>query len=197
VSDLVSAATSARTGLAQNDDELRGILALQRANLKSSLSPAEIAEQGFVTLVHTLDVLRRMHELAPSVVAKSGDTVVGYALTMLVEARPLVPQLEPMFDEIERATWHGAPLARRRFYVMGQICVARAFRATGLFAALYAEHDARYGDRFDCLVTEISTSNVRSARAHARVGFEPVACYRHAGDDWSVVARALSGAAPK
>jgi hypothetical protein len=186
-------ATSVRCVLAENTADFEGILALQRANLKRSLSERESGEQGFVTLVHTLDVLERMHELAPSVVAKSGSDVVGYALTMLVEARPLVPALAPMFEQIERASLRGVPLTERRFYVMGQICVARAFRSRGVFEALYAEHDARYAGRFDCLVTEISSSNARSLRAHARVGFEPVARYGHAGDEWVVVARALSG----
>jgi L-amino acid N-acyltransferase YncA len=180
-----------QVGLAGNDADLEGILALQRANLKRTLSPAESAEQGFVTLVHTLDMLRDMHALAPSVVAKSGGAVVGYALTTVPEARHCVPALLPMFDEIERVTWRGAPLAGQRFYVLGQICVARPFRSTGLFAALYAEHDARYGERFDCFVTVISPANTRSLRAHAKVGFETVSRYAHDGNEWVLVARAM------
>jgi GNAT superfamily N-acetyltransferase len=182
---------SVRVGLAENRADLCGILELQRANLRSTLSPTDISEQGFVTLVHTLEVLSAMHDLLPSVVAKSGDEVVGYALTMPVEARSLVPPLDPMFVELERAAWRGAPFTHRRFYVIGQVCVARAFRGTGVFGALYAEHDARYGERFDCMVTEVASSNPRSLRTHAKVGFEPILHYEHAGDDWVVVARAL------
>lgn len=171
--------------------DLPGIAALQRANLKSALSALEIREQGFVTLVHTLDVLERMHELAPSVVAKAGDQVVGYALTMLLEARPLVPELESMFEAFARARLCGQTVGNVRFYVMGQVCVARAFRGTGVFAALYAEHDARYGERFDWLVTEVSATNARSLRAHERVGFERCVSYGHGSDEWIVLARAL------
>jgi RimJ/RimL family protein N-acetyltransferase len=40
-------------------------------------------------------------------------------------------------------------------------------------------------------VTEVSTSNTRSLRAHARVGFEVVTTYRDATDEWAVVALGL------
>lgn len=176
--------------------DLPGILALQRANLKSALSPADIREQGFVTLVHSLDVLQRMHELAPSVVAKLGDEVVGYALTMLLEACSLVPALDPMFAALTGARFRGQPLQDTRFYLMGQICVARAQRGSGLFSALYHEHDARYGDRFDCIVTEVSAANARSLRAHDKVGFERSVTYTDDGDEWVVLARALKAPQP-
>ena len=45
-----------------------------------------------------------------------------------------------------------------------------------------------YAERFELLVTEISTRNQRSLRAHARVGFEPVHRYRDDVDEWEIVA---------
>ena len=172
--------------------DLPAILALQRANLKSALTPDDIREQGFVTLVHSQDMLERMHALGPSVVAKLGDEVVGYALTMLLEARPLVPALEPMFTALTGARFRGRALDAMRFYVMGQVCVARAQRGSGVFSALYAGHDAHYGDTFDCIVTEVSAVNTRSLRAHAKVGFERSVSYTDDGDEWLVLARALN-----
>ena len=64
--------------------ELQQILDLQRRNLARNLSKREVAEQGFVTVEHTLDVLRRMHALVPSIVARDGGELAGYALVMLV-----------------------------------------------------------------------------------------------------------------
>jgi hypothetical protein len=176
--------------------DLCGITALQRANLKSALSPAESREQGFVTLVHSLDALERMHELAPSVVAKIGEEVVGYALTMLLSARPLVPGLEPMFAALGGARFRDQPLEKMRFYVMGQVCVARGQRGSGVFSALYAGHDAHYGDRFDCIVTEVSATNARSLRAHGKVGFERSVSYGHDAGEWIVLTRALNARTP-
>ena len=166
-------------GLTESDRDLEGILALQRA----SRAPTK---DGFVTVEHTLDILRAMHALAPSIVARDerGD-IVGYALVMPREARTLVPILEPMFALIEQLPPATLPA---RWYVMGQIAVAPSHRGTGLFDAMYAEHRARYRDRYDAVVTEVATRNTRSMRAHERVGFNTVTTYRDATDEWALIA---------
>jgi ribosomal protein S18 acetylase RimI-like enzyme len=169
-----------QAGLVQSHDELSQIIELQRANLGASVSSDEAREQGFVTLVHTLDILKKMHAFAPSVVAKDGDRVVGYALTMTSECRPLLPMIDPLFVMIEQ-------LKLPSFYVMGQVCVAKSHRGSGVFDALYSEHRAQYSKKFDCIVTEIATRNTRSMRAHERVGFEVVKQYEHANDEWAIV----------
>src|SRR5688572_9351574 len=137
------------------------ILALQAANRAPTAD-------GFVTVQHSVDILRRMHALGPSVVAREPvwprGRVIAYALTMMPECRALLPILEPMFASLDA-------LQLGRFYVMGQICVDEVHRGGGIFDALYRKHRALYADRFDLLVTEISTNNPRSMRAHERVGF--------------------------
>ena len=188
-------------GSVREPAELEQILALQRANLAANVSTAEASAQGFVTAVHDLEILQRMHALAPSIVARAEDGLAGYALTMRVEARADVPILEPMFQLLETLSWRGGPLASRRFYVMGQICVAKPFRGQGVFDALYGGHRDHYRDRFELLVTEVSLRNQRSLRAHERVGFEPLHRYRDSVDDWVILgwdwepgARILAGA---
>ena len=82
-------------GLAASDDDLSGILALQRASREPTVD-------GFVTVQHTLDILRAMHALGPSVVARDAHAmVVAYALTMPQQTRALIPILEPMFQKLE------------------------------------------------------------------------------------------------
>lgn len=170
-------------GIVESDRDLEGILALQRE------SRAPTAD-GFVTVQHTLDVLRALHALAPSIVARdAAGEVVGYALVMVKETRALVPILEPMFQMIESLppeTICGR--SDPRWYVMGQIAIAPAHRGTGLFARLYEEHRARYRDAFDAVVTEVSLRNPRSLRAHERVGFRRISTYRDATDEWALIA---------
>jgi RimJ/RimL family protein N-acetyltransferase len=76
-----------------------------------------------------------------------------------------------------------------RYYVMGQICVAAGHRGQGVFDALYQGHRDHHGAAFDRVVTEIATRNVRSMRAHARVGFRVLEIYSDATDTWAIVAR--------
>jgi ribosomal protein S18 acetylase RimI-like enzyme len=168
--------------------ELEQVLALQRENLRGRLAPEQESREGFVTAEHTLEVLERMHALAPSVIARDGGRVVGYALVMLPQARPLVPILEPMFALYDTLCWRGQPLGAQRFYVMGQICVASSHRGRGVFDALYRAHREHYADRYELCVTEVATRNARSLRAHRRVGFEQVAVHCDALDEWAVVA---------
>jgi len=171
-----------RAGPVEREEELQQILDLQRANLKSALPPEEVAAQGFVTVQHTLDLLTRMHRLHPSIVARDGTRLAGYALVMPVECRSLIPVLGPMFDRLDAlGMW------RDRYYVMGQVCVGKPWRGQGVFDLLYQAHRRHLSGRFDCCVTEVATSNVRSMRAHARVGFRVVDRYRDATDDWAVV----------
>lgn len=174
-------------GSVREPAELAQILALQRANLAANVSADEANAQGFVTAVHDLESLLRMHALAPSIVARGESGLAGYALTMLVEARSYVPILEPMFQLFETLSWRGRSLAATRFYVMGQVCVAKPFRGQGVFDALYRGHRDHYRERFQLLVTEVSLRNPRSLRAHERVGFEPLHRYRDSVDDWVIL----------
>ena len=174
-----------RASLATRDD-LASIIAMQRANLEANAR--DPVGQGFVTVVHTIDVLERMHALVPSVVVRDGDVLAGYALVMLQECAPLVPVLETMFMNLRTLAFRGRPLRDMRWYVMGQVCVAESQRGRGAFDALYRGHAEHYGSRFDLVVTEAATRNTRSIRAHARVGFETIDTYRDEVDEWAVIA---------
>jgi ribosomal protein S18 acetylase RimI-like enzyme len=160
--------------------ELEQVLELQRANLARNLSAEEIEAQGFVTVEHTLEVLKRMHALAPSIIAKEGDSLAGYALVMPVECRSFIPVLEPMFQRL-------ASLGMERFYVMGQICVAKAWRGRGVFDLLYRAHRDLLRARHDFSVTEVAKRNARSMRAHERIGFKVIDRYRDATDEWALL----------
>ncbi|MCW5622530.1 MAG: hypothetical protein KIS79_15585 [Burkholderiales bacterium] len=169
-------------GPVTSDRDLEGILGLQAA----SRTPTA---DGFVTVVHTLDILRRMHVLAPSIIARDGNgCVVAYALTMPRETSALLPILDPMFVEIEQmAPAVLAGTADPRWYVMGQIAVAPSHRGGGVFDALYAGHRELYRDRYDLIFTEVATRNPRSLRAHQRVGFQTVKIYRDETDEWALL----------
>jgi RimJ/RimL family protein N-acetyltransferase len=126
------------------------------------------------------------------VVARREGQVVGYALSMDLACGPLVPALEVMFATFERLRFDDRPLTSYRFYVMGQVCVAREVRGAGVFDALYAGHRRWFADRFELLVTDVASRNHRSRRAHARVGFVDLHRYRDADDDWVTVALPLA-----
>ena len=173
--------------LVTSKEELHQILDLQQRNLKRNIDDAEMNSQGFVTMEHTFDVLQQMHDLAPSIIIKDGDKVAGYALTMLRACRAMVPDLDPMFANFDILTWNSKPMNEYSFYAMGQICIGKEYRGKGLFEELYNGHKKFYGDKYDFIITEVSTTNYRSLRAHEKVGFKTVHTYRDAIDEWAVV----------
>jgi RimJ/RimL family protein N-acetyltransferase len=93
-----------------------------------------------------------------------------------------------MFVLLDKQSWENKPLNAYRYYIMGQICVAKEYRGQGLVEELYNHHKKVYKSRFDLLVTEIATRNQRSVRAHEKAGFQPVHTYRDELDEWVVVA---------
>ncbi|MBC8155434.1 MAG: GNAT family N-acetyltransferase [Bacteroidetes bacterium] len=167
--------------------DLQGILTLQAANQKAALSADYQKEQGFVTLTHTPDMLHQMSEAAPQIIAKDGNTVVGYALTLLPSVKDVVPALEPLFDQFDQVTYDGKCISEYPYYMMGQICVDEAYRGQGLFDGLYATHRQRFAGQYELLVTDIAIRNTRSRRAHQRVGFQETQTFEDSLDRWVVV----------
>ncbi len=173
-----------------NDSEVQQILDLQAQNLAASLTPEAIASQGFVTVKHDPEVLREMNRVYPSVIAKAGDALAGYCLVMPREFAPKVPILAPMFRMLDTLSWQGRSLRESRWFVMGQVCVAEAFRGQGVFDGMYRKLREVCRRDFDFVVTEVAERNTRSMRAHQRVGFETIHTYPDdtTGELWHVIA---------
>ena len=173
-----------------DERDVRQIHELQSANHHSVVDPEAAVSEGFTSVRHRLDVLAAMNREYPSIVAKDGDAVCGYCLMMPRTFRAQVPELESMFATLEPLHWHGERLADNpRWFVMGQVCVAAGFRGRGLFDGMYAKLREVYSPEFDLAITEISHRNLRSLRAHRRVGFETLLAHDGATADeqWEIV----------
>ena len=169
------------------EKELQQILDLQRQNLRGVNNNATEKEQGFVTVTHSIEKLRLMHNIEPSIIVKDDDVLAGYALVMPTACSTVVPELFPMFERFGKMNYKGKLLAEYNFYVMGQICVAAAFRGKGVFDMLYNKHREALQNKYDFVITEIATRNIRSIRAHERVGFKTLDVYTDDLDEWAVV----------
>jgi GNAT superfamily N-acetyltransferase len=159
-----------KTQLTADRADFAQILALQNLNHPTVLSADERAQQGFVTLAHTMKMLDGIRGAHGHAVAKVDGAVIGYALVMQPAARAQFDLLLPMFARLDA---YNAALGLR-YVVMGQICVARAYRGQGVFDALYHLLRDELSPHFDYVATEVSRLNTRSLHTHARVGFVPI-----------------------
>lgn len=183
--------TRLQAKLVDSPAELRQILALQQANTKANLTNEEITAQGFVTVIHTPEQLQQLHQIHPSIIVKDGDELAGYALVMPRECAAIVPLLVPAFEKLETLGYKGQPLKNLQWYMMGQVCVAKNYRGKGVFKQLYEAHKTFLRSQFQLCVTEISTSNTRSLRAHEKVGFSVLHQFTDATDEWAIVVMEL------
>ena len=166
---------------AASEQELHQILALQKQNMASGLSQEEVLQEGFITVGHTFDILKKMNDACPHIIAKDEDRVVGYALVMLRTFRDEIPVLWSMFDTADTL------LPNSSYVAMGQICIAKSHRRQGLFKGMYKYYRQQLQNDFDCLFTKVATANQRSLQAHMAVGFEVLKTEITDGVSWELV----------
>lgn len=165
------------------EKELIQIHQLNRENLKQNLSPEERQKEGFVTWLYSIELLQQMHALAPSVIVKDRDVLIGYALVALQETKSFHIDLQIMIDNLQSLLYNQKPLFSYNFYCMGQICIHKDYRGKEVFNMLYQKHKEMYSIKYDLVVTEISTSNFRSQKAHEKLGFKTIHTYRDKVDE--------------
>ena len=173
--------------LVDQNDELLQILQIQAENHLHNLHYDVASENGFVTVKHSYDMIRKMNEKAKQVIAKVNDKVIAYALVMLKEFKNDIPILIPMFNSFENIRYKGKCLSDLNYYVMGQICVQDAFKRQGIFKKLYAMHREAYGSVFDFCITEVSTRNTPSILAHKKIGFKTIHTFSDHSDVWHIL----------
>ncbi len=170
-----------------SDSELQQILTLNKVNLKRNIAVDERETEGFVSWLYTLPLLQQMHHLLPSVIVKEEETVVGYALATVKEAVAFHPDLQQMMHNLQQLQYKNQLLFSYNFYCIGQVCVEKSYRGKGILNMLYQKHKELYSGTYDLLITEISSSNIRSAKAHEKVGFKTIHTHADDVDEWNVV----------
>ncbi len=173
--------------LSQSTADLNGILSLQQENLLNNLSQEEKNEQGFVTIQHNLAQLQAMHAIEPHVLAKENDQVVAYVLAMTLASREVVPLLVPLFENFDQSEIGGKKVTDYNPMVVGQVCVGKSQRGTGLFDKLYTAYREQYASTHDFAITSVALSNHRSLAAHQRVGFKILHTFQDSLHPWAIV----------
>ena len=119
---------------ASTEADLLGILELQSENHLEQISSFE---EGFVTVKHDLQLLKKMNDLAPHVIAKDGEKVVAYVLAMTPALKEDIPVLIPMFEQFNVLTYQEKSLSMWNYLVVGQVCVSKNYRGQGIFDKIY------------------------------------------------------------
>jgi ribosomal protein S18 acetylase RimI-like enzyme len=173
--------------LVTTSEEISAIKELQNLNLRPNISDEEAWSQGFLTASYTLEYLQAMNADAPSVIAKAGDEVVGYAMVTTQALRDGHDLMADLFNTIDRTIYEGRLLMESNYVVVGQLCVAKAYRGQGLVQRMYHHFRHCYADQFEYLVTDVAQSNARSLKAHQNTGFQVIDTLTYGGIGWDIV----------
>ena len=172
----------------QTDQDLLQILELQKQNLTHALSLEEIDREGFVFVSHRFEDLQKMNSYEQSIIAKEDDKVVAYLLAMTEKSKDDIHSLVPMFETFNQIVYQGKKISEYNYLVVGQVCVSKTFRGKRLLDACYDEYKKRFQPKYDFAITEIAQKNIRSTKAHQRIGFEAIHQYQDSdGIDWNIV----------
>jgi L-amino acid N-acyltransferase YncA len=173
---------------ANSKNDLQGILNLQKRNLAPSLTSDEIQNQGFVTVDHSYEQLEKLNGYEKHIIAKENEKVVGYLLAMTKRSRLDIPVLVPMFELFDTISYNSKKISGYNYLVVGQVCIDKAWRGQGILDRCYAAYSEHYRTKYDFAITEIASSNVRSLKAHRRIGFKEINNYVSADKtEWVVV----------
>lgn len=170
-----------------NPSEIMGIRDLQALNLKQNITAEEAIDQGFLTAAYTINYLQEMNAASPSIIAKNGDKVVGYALVTTKDTRNGHELVEGLFDAIDKCEYNGKLLRDVNYVVVGQLCVAKEYRGQDLVQKLYGHFRDCLSKEFTYLVTDIAQANTRSLKAHQKRGFQVINKLMYNGVEWDIV----------
>ncbi len=163
-------------------DQMQKILDLQLRNLKSRVDPEESDTEGFLTVHHTVDILSRMHEKCPHIIAKKDDELIGYALCMHPVFADEIEILRPMFSRVGKLIQKNST-----YMIMGQICIDKPYRKKGVFRGLYSFMRSELKGNYEMIITEVDQENIRSLNAHYAIGFKDLLIYESAGRIWHLI----------
>lgn len=174
--------------ISSTKEDLIGILNLQKENLPGALTREEIESQGFVTVSHTFEGLKKLNDIERHIIAKVEGKVVAYILAMTEQSKFDIPILVPMFDAFSSISYANKLISTCKYMVVGQVCIDKHYRGQGILEGCYTTYKNSFADRYDFAITEIAGTNLRSLKAHKRIGFHEVHRYVSADQtEWHIV----------
>ena len=170
------------------ETELSEILQLQKVNLPKNLTESEMLSQGFVTVSHSFDDLKKLNNYEQHLIIKDNNKVVGYLLAMTQHSKQDIPVLIPMFEMFDKILYKEKLISAYHYIVVGQVCIAKDYRGQGLLNESYAAYKNNFKEKYDFAITEIATNNTRSINAHKKAGFFEIQRFYDTNHiEWSIV----------
>ena len=173
-------------------DDLESIRSLQKANHFSSVDDDHKAEEGFVSVETSIEMLYQLNEDIGIYVAEKAGRIVGYELPLNLQHASQIPLLEPFIARFKTIDYDGKKVSDYKWVIEGQILVAKGEKGQGIVEALHEQFINGLKEKYDLIITEISDQNPRSLHVHTnKLGLKVIEEYAADGRNWYVLAQDL------
>lgn len=148
------------------------ILALHRKSLFSNLSDLE-RQDGFLSIDLSIPQLAAINEDLAVIAALYEESVVGYVCGTTQAYSQQVPLLKYMTSLYHETFFQGQLLSNYNSFFYGPVCVAAAYRGTGILQGLFPALLAQVPTHYNVGVAFVAKDNPRSLQAHTqKLGME-------------------------
>jgi len=170
------------------ESDYPGLLALQEANLRDNLTPAQRG-RGFLSARFSREQFAAMDADVAVVVAETDGAIGGYLCGSSVEFNRRFALLEAMIEQYAYTELHGRSLRSYSSFVYGPVCVDEGLRGRGLLRGLYRALRAQVAGRFEIGVAFVAQDNAHSLAAHVQgLGMSDAGGFEFGGRSYRIVA---------
>jgi L-amino acid N-acyltransferase YncA len=149
------------------ESDYPALLALQEANLRDNLTPAQRSE-GFLSARFSPEQFAAMDAEVAVVAAEVDGSIAGYLCGSSVEFNRRFALLTAMIERYPHTQLRGRPLQSYASFVYGPVCVDSRFRGRGLLRGLYRMLRAEVAGKFEIGVAFVAQDNAHSLAAHVQ-----------------------------
>ena len=172
---------------ARNSD-YEGILALQKQNFISNLTPEE-KKQGFLSIEFTQKQFETMNKEIGIVVCKDNGRVVGYRCASSLQFNRAFPLLAAMIELYPTLKYHHKTLNQYNIAITGPCCIEKNHRGKGIYSKLWQELYKVLPSDINLISTFMSVDNPHSLAAIQKTGMEIITIFEFNQKKFMVLAK--------
>ena len=130
---------------------------------------------GFVTTLFTREQFERLIEEEKGLfVASDKGKVIAYAMAASWDYWSTWPLFQYMIGDLSSTSYLGLDLSTENSYQYGPICIDKEYRGTSVLPNLFEFSRRVMNKRYPVLITFINKINIRSLRAHQKLGLDVI-----------------------
>lgn len=160
------------------------IVALHRANLWQNLTEPQ-RQDGFLSVDWNEAQIKEANTDLAVMVAIAEQSVVGYMGATTIAYNQQFPLLKAMIKLYQETLWGDRLLNHYRSFIYGPVCVAPAYRGTGVLQGLFQALLSEVAGQYEIGTAFVAQQNQRSFKAHThKLGMEVLREFEFKGNTY-------------